>query len=94
MYNLTVGVGEAPDEPPHMDYARYIADHHALPIQTPDPTQRISNEAHQPPAYYILGALLTGWIESGDFYRLVAIDASGQRFADDRVTLTNLEVLP
>lgn len=66
-YNLIVGVGEAPDEPPHMDYVRYIAEHHALPVQTRDPSLRISNEAHQPPAYYVLGALLTGWIDPGDF---------------------------
>ena len=67
IFNITNAVGESPDEPPHMEYVRYIAEHHALPVQTRDLTARISNEAHQPPAYYLAGALLTGWIERGDF---------------------------
>lgn len=65
-FNITVGIGEAPDETPHMGYVRYVAEQHVLPIQTSDPTTRISNEAHQPPAYYVLGALLTGWIDPGN----------------------------
>jgi hypothetical protein len=63
-FNITNGIGEAPDEPPHVDYVRYMVEHHALPVQTRDAAQRISNEAHQPPAYYALGALLTGWINT------------------------------
>ncbi len=97
LFNCTVGVGEAPDEPAHMAYVRYVAERRALPIQTADSTLRISNEAHQPPAYYIIGALLTGWIEPGDF-QLVSNPAfdvvPGRVGARQRFYHTSAEAFP
>jgi 4-amino-4-deoxy-L-arabinose transferase-like glycosyltransferase len=69
-YNVVVGVGEVPDELPHMEHVRHIITYHALPLQMPDPSHHVGNQAHQPPAYYALGALLTGWIAPGN-YQLV-----------------------
>jgi len=66
LFNVAVGLGETPDETSHMAYVRFIVEHHALPIQARDPAQRISDEAHQPPAYYILGAWLTRWTRPGN----------------------------
>lgn len=97
IFNVTIGVGETPDEPPHMAYVRYVVERRALPIQTRDPAGRISNEAHQPPAYYVLGALLTGWIDSGDF-QLVSNPAfdivPGRVWARQRFYHTKAEAFP
>jgi hypothetical protein len=66
-YNVTVGVGEAPDEVPHMKYVQHIIKYRTLPLQVPDPSHHLGNEAQQPPAYYALGALLTTWINLDDY---------------------------
>ena len=56
-YSLTIPLGEAPDEPPHFTYIRYLAQHGRLPATIEE------HEAFQPPLYYALGAVLTFWIE-------------------------------
>lgn len=48
-WSLAVPVFEAPDEPAHWDYARYVHDHHALPEYS-----AAMVEANEPPLYYIL----------------------------------------
>lgn len=68
-FNVTVGVGETPDEAAHVVYIRHIIEYRALPLQFRDPAHYVGHEAHQPPAYYALGALLTFWIDPGN-YRL------------------------
>ncbi len=58
LYNLAVPVGEAPDEPAHIDYVRIIlrtGQFPTIPLGSP----RYSYEAEQPPLYYLLGA---GWM--------------------------------
>ncbi len=50
-YALTVAVGSSADEPAHLNYARLIADHAALPGAT-------VTERQQPPLYYLLSAAL------------------------------------
>jgi 4-amino-4-deoxy-L-arabinose transferase-like glycosyltransferase len=49
MWAFTVPIFEAPDEPHHWDYARYVHDHWKLPFYT---TALL--EANQPPLYYFL----------------------------------------
>jgi hypothetical protein len=50
---------EGPDERSHFLYIRYLQLYHVLPVQT---LVRDSARAHHPPAYFLLGALATGWI--------------------------------
>ena len=51
------------DEPAHFRYVEYVASQRALPVQThrfeePGAFQRADFEFHQPPLYYVLGAVL------------------------------------
>jgi 4-amino-4-deoxy-L-arabinose transferase-like glycosyltransferase len=58
LYNLAVPVGEAPDEPSHVEYAQIILRTGQLPT-IPKGSARYSYEAEQPPLYYLLQA---GWM--------------------------------
>ncbi|HST04488.1 MAG TPA: glycosyltransferase family 39 protein [Chloroflexia bacterium] len=58
LYNLAVPVGEAPDEPSHIQYTEIILKTGQLPT-IPLGSERYSYEAEQPPLYYLLA---TGWI--------------------------------
>jgi hypothetical protein len=49
---------ESPDEHWHYFTTQYIADHWRLPAVTADYNEWLSQEAAQPPLYYLLGALL------------------------------------
>ncbi len=63
-FSVTVPLGEAPDEADHYAYARYLAQHRALPVG-PTVTQ-----GKHPPLYHGLAALLGGWTGMGfDFLR-------------------------
>src|SRR5690348_2375664 len=57
-YGLLVPVGEAPDEPSHVDYAQILLRTGQLPT-IPKGSARYSYEAEQPPLYYFLQA---AWI--------------------------------
>jgi hypothetical protein len=67
---LAVGYGrltplfEAPDEHWHYFTAQYIADNRALPSVTADYDEWLSQEAAQPPLYYLVGALLISPIKA------------------------------
>ena len=73
---LAVGYGivnplfESPDEHWHYFTAQYIADNWELPAVTVDYDEWLSQEAAQPPLYYVLGALL-----------IAPVDAQNGRFA-------------
>jgi hypothetical protein len=56
-YSLIIPLGEAPDEVPHFTYVRYVALHGRLPTTVDE------HEAFQPPLYYVMGAVLTFWLE-------------------------------
>jgi 4-amino-4-deoxy-L-arabinose transferase-like glycosyltransferase len=58
LYNLAVPIGEAPDEPSHIQYIEIILRSGQLPT-IPVGSDRYSYEAEQPPLYYLLEA---GWI--------------------------------
>lgn len=66
-YSLVVPLFEAPDEPGHFQYVRYVATRHALPVEDrPGYPDYIQTAGHAP-LYYVLGALLTGWIQTPDY---------------------------
>ncbi|HEY8550540.1 MAG TPA: glycosyltransferase family 39 protein, partial [Vicinamibacterales bacterium] len=52
-WSLVVPIFEAPDEPAHWQYARYLHDHASLPLYAPG-----FEEANSPPLYYLLIAPL------------------------------------
>ncbi len=56
--SMIVPLGEAPDEVSHWAYVQYLVEHHRLP----PPEGAVFGESHQPPLYYILGALATSWV--------------------------------
>ncbi len=58
-YGLAAPLLEAPDEPGHYLYVRYLQAYHQLPVQG---AVFDAPRAHHPPGYYVLGALLTSWV--------------------------------
>lgn len=65
-YSLVNPIFEAPDELYHFAYVRHLATGHGLPVQRPDNPGPWRQEGSQPPLYYLLGALTTFWIDTGD----------------------------
>jgi hypothetical protein len=66
---LSNPLGEAPDEPAHFDYARFVAVNQRLPLQCAAPCQSdVPGEGHQPPLAYLVYAGLT-WplIDTGEW---------------------------
>jgi 4-amino-4-deoxy-L-arabinose transferase-like glycosyltransferase len=57
VYALLVPPFELPDEPDHLAYVNFVAERGALPNQY-HPEQAVLREGHQPPLYYVLGAML------------------------------------
>ncbi|NBU64658.1 MAG: hypothetical protein EBS29_09190 [Chloroflexia bacterium] len=57
---LSNPLGEAPDEPAHFDYARFVVVNQRLPHQCAAPCQSdVPGEGHQPPLAYVVYAGLT-----------------------------------
>jgi hypothetical protein len=69
MLALRNPLGEAPDEPAHMDYARFVAVNQRLPVQCADPCRSdVPGEGHQPPLAYLIAAAITSpWIDHGEW---------------------------
>ena len=66
LYGIVTPPFEMSDETRHFAVVKYMADTGRLPVQQPGEAQRHwSHEGNQPPLYYALAALLTGWIETG-----------------------------
>ena len=57
-YGLINPLFEAPDEHWHYFTAQYVADNGRLPYVTPDYDQWLSQQAAQPPLYYLIGSLI------------------------------------
>jgi len=67
-YSLVTPPFEISDETRHYAVIKYMADTAKLPVQEPGEAQRHwSHEGNQPPLYYALAALLTGWINTGSW---------------------------
>jgi hypothetical protein len=54
IYSMVNPLFESPDEWLHFRYVRALIDQRALPVQSPVE----QTEFHQPPLYYVLGALI------------------------------------
>ncbi len=67
LYSIATPIFEASDEQWHYPMVKYLADHAlALPVQDPANPGLWRQEGGQPPLYYMLGALLTSWIDTFD----------------------------
>ena len=68
IYSLVTPPFEAGDESRHYAVVKYMADTGRLPVQKPGQAQvHWSHEGNQPPLYYALAALLTCWLDTGDW---------------------------
>jgi hypothetical protein len=73
IYSLATPILEASDEFKHYPYVQYVQTHHALPVldadictwPPPDDCPWLQ-DGGQPPAYYVLMAALTSWIDASD----------------------------
>ena len=61
-YSVVNPLHEATDELRHYRFVRYIVTYRALPVQGEGACRF---QSHHPPLFYLLGALATGWIETG-----------------------------
>jgi 4-amino-4-deoxy-L-arabinose transferase-like glycosyltransferase len=66
-YSVIVPPWEASDEQWHYPMVKTLADNRlALPVQVPGEVTAWRQEGSQPPLYYMLGAILTFWIDTSD----------------------------
>ena len=63
-YSVVIPLFEASDELWHYPMVKAIADNWALPVQDPANVGPWRQEGSQPPLYYLLGALVTSWIDT------------------------------
>jgi hypothetical protein len=68
-YSLATPLFEAPDEPWHYAYIRWVAEGHGLP-RLDDPSSGANQEVAQPPLYYALAALVSSPVDDGDLAAL------------------------
>jgi 4-amino-4-deoxy-L-arabinose transferase-like glycosyltransferase len=66
IYSLVTPIFEASDEVSHYPVVKYVADGYGLPVQRSRSEDAWEQEGSQPPLYYALAAMLTGWINTGD----------------------------
>jgi len=52
-YSISVPIFEAPDEPGHFYYIKYLAEERRLPVQSFQYSENVVKEGHQPPLYYL-----------------------------------------
>ncbi len=66
-YSVIIPLFEGPDEDDHFRYAKFIADHRALPVQLFEPGGGAAgHQGWQPPLYYSLVALLISPLDTAD----------------------------
>ncbi len=99
-YSIVNPLFESPDEVWHYQYVKYLADGHGLPVSDLVSEMPWHQEGSQPPLYYLLGAGLTFWIDTGDADAVIRYNphaAVGQADAADNKNLmvhTSLEAFP
>ncbi len=71
VYNVATPLFEGPDEAAHFLYIDYLATGKGLPALDDAPREVLWEGLQQPPLYYALGALLTGWVERSDLRELL-----------------------
>ena len=70
IYSIVTPIFESPDELWHYPFVWRLARTWELPVQDPANPQLWRQEGGQAPLYYALGALLTGYIPTGNLRRL------------------------
>ncbi len=78
VYSWINPIFESPDELRHYPYVKQLADGGGLPIQRPGEETLWEQEGSQPPLYYALAALLTGWINTDDLPALRQVNPHAQ----------------
>ncbi|MBN1399816.1 MAG: glycosyltransferase family 39 protein [Anaerolineae bacterium] len=63
MYSIITPIFETPDEPFHYRYVRWLLEEKTLPPLVVSEDEWEQGEFHQPPFYYLLGALLTAPVD-------------------------------
>ncbi len=76
VYSVITPLWESFDEWGHYPYVEYIARERALPRER---LTEANDETHQPPLYYVLGALATFWVDTEDRVELVENEYSVHR---------------
>lgn len=62
-YNITIPLGEGPDESGHMHYVLFLAREGRLPVQHKDASASdVPGEGHQPPLAYVLFLPAVAWL--------------------------------
>lgn len=74
VYNVTVPIFEAPDEPQHFMFVKHLADGKGLPVQGEAANSTWAQEGSQPPLYYLAGALLISGIDTDDVDTLLWVN--------------------
>jgi 4-amino-4-deoxy-L-arabinose transferase-like glycosyltransferase len=72
--SLSTPIFEASDEIWHYPVVREIATNHRLPVQDVGVDRRWAQEGSQPPLYYALAALATGWIGTSDYEQVAVLN--------------------
>ncbi len=68
IYSIAIPLFEGPDEDDHFRYAKYLADHRALPVQLFQAGGgEAGHQGWQPPLYYALAALVISPVDTSDF---------------------------
>ncbi len=67
VYAFSTPIFEASDEIWHYPVVREIAENRRLPVQDPNVQTAWAQEGSQPPLYYLIAAIITGWIDGGDY---------------------------
>ena len=65
IYSVITPLWEAPDETGHFSYVLYLTRERRLPMMSE------IEEAHQPPLYYVVGAILTSWVNTSNLNELI-----------------------
>ena len=70
MYSVLVPIWEAPDEPEHFQYVRYLLEDHSLPSVLPSIQFDGNNEGKQPPLYYLLALPFAAGVDLSEADRI------------------------
>lgn len=71
LYSLVTPIFEASDELSHYPVVKHIADGRGLIVQNREAETAWKQEGSQPPLYYVIAALATAWIDTGDLEALL-----------------------
>lgn len=72
VYSVVTPAFETPDEIWHYAFIQHVASGQGLPVAEPNSQALWRQQGTQAPAYYLLAAALTAWIDQGDFPAIYA----------------------